>query len=134
MNVASPRREAAGMASLGLVRLRFWNRSPDDRRALETSGCLRRFAIVDRLAALKIGLEPAEHSRPAAVALGKFGIGSEPLMTEPDESTVLFGMELPADRCFHLPRPTREPGVNQKMRPHGSPNTRRKPRSCGLPR
>ena len=52
-----------------------------------------------------------------AVALGKFGIGSELLMTEPDESTVLFGMELPADRCFHLPRPTGEPGVNQEMRP-----------------
>ena len=74
--------------------------------------CGDRLAVLHSLVVLQQSLEPAQHSRPAAVALGHFGMSSEPAVSVPDERAVARRLQLPTNRCFYLARPARGPGVD----------------------
>src|SRR5579863_4665882 len=73
-------------------------------------------AVLDRFASFDQSLQPGEQSRPATVLLAQVGPRGESAMANPDQRSLLFGFQFPADRRFEVAGPTGDPGLDQEAR------------------
>src|ERR1700730_6828327 len=68
-----------------------------------------RLAVVYSFAAFQEGMQPSQHSGPASVALGDFGISGETAVANSDKRPLVRRFQLPSDRRFHIARPRCSP-------------------------
>ena len=73
-----------------------------------------RLATVYRFAALQVGLQPHQESRPAAVGACQFGMGGKAAMANTDQSSLLRRFQLPTNLGFHVARPARDPRMDEQ--------------------